>query len=412
MQQLAQWLVRHLNDPELIIWLAQQGGQLHDNLSRLAEEKLDYLARLEDEGKTIELDEIRAHAPNAIPEPSKRALWRLLLTGRVRSLWNVPDLNRWLKRLQRDGLTATLRLELRELLSPRVKLRRRLFPWRGEDKDAEEQSYVDSELVLASGHARSSLRSLVHKNEHWQAALPTFLHDFQQLLQDALDLLRELGKADDSDDRSHWNLPSISPHWQNRGFSDWATLIELLRDAWLAVRGHDPPRATRIARDWFDLPYPTFKRLALFAAHHDDCIAPEQWVEWVTADDAWWLWSPVTKREMMRLLVLQGRHLTPQTQNRLEAAILNGPPRKMYRDDLTVGRWEEIVERSVWLCLSKLRLSGASLGAVAEKRLAHLSTAHPEWQLAADERDEFSSWMIGTGDPGYEKSLHNNIDVG
>jgi hypothetical protein len=27
---LARWLVRHLNDPALIIWLAQRGGQLHD----------------------------------------------------------------------------------------------------------------------------------------------------------------------------------------------------------------------------------------------------------------------------------------------------------------------------------------------------------------------------------------------
>jgi hypothetical protein len=45
-------------------------------------------------------------------------------------------------------------------------------------------------------------------------------------------------------------------------------LIELLRDAWLATRGRDPEGARRIALGWFEMSYPTFKRLALFAAAH------------------------------------------------------------------------------------------------------------------------------------------------
>src|SRR5690606_710102 len=129
---------------------------------------------------------------------------------------------------------------------------------------------VDWELMLATDHAHSALRDLA--DEHWRSALPLLQEDFQQLLRDALDLLRELGEADDRNDRSHWDLPSITPHWQNRGFCDWVSLIELLRDSWLAVRVNNSARATRIAQSWFDLPYPTFKRLALFAASQDDCI--------------------------------------------------------------------------------------------------------------------------------------------
>ena len=33
MTQLARWLTRHLDDPELIIWLAKQGGQLHEKFT-------------------------------------------------------------------------------------------------------------------------------------------------------------------------------------------------------------------------------------------------------------------------------------------------------------------------------------------------------------------------------------------
>ena len=287
MSHLARWLVRHLNDPALIIWLAQRGAQLHDRWPWLIEHELDRFARLAQDGKATELEDIRTHAPNAIPGPMMQVLWRVLLTGRVKSLWREPDLYRWKDRLKRDGLTATMRLELRELLSPKVTLKRP-FRWGAEDKSTDEptriKQLVDWELVLAADHVHSSLRDLA--DERWRAALPALLDDFQQLLRDALDLLRELGEADERSDRSHWDLPSICPHRQNRGFRDWVTLIELLRDAWLATLESDPKRARRIALAWFDLPYSTFKRLALFAASRDGCVDPEQWGEWLVVDDA------------------------------------------------------------------------------------------------------------------------------
>jgi hypothetical protein len=406
MFHLARWLVRHLNDPELIIWLAQRGGQLHDHWPWLIEHELDRFARLEREGKTAELEEIRANAPNAIPQPLMRTLWRLLLTGRVKSPWREMDLYRWKDRLKRDGLTATLRLELRDLLAPKVALKKP-FHWGESDEDAGAperlKRLVDWELVLATDHAYSSIRELADA-DHWRDALPLLLDDCQQLLRDALDLLRELGEVDDRSDRSYWDLPSISPHWQNRGFRDWVALIELLRDTWLAVREADPIRATHIAQGWYVLPYPTFKRLALFAASHDGCISADQWVDWLIADDAWWLWSVDMQRETMRLLVLQGAYLTSDARSKLEAAILAGPPRVMNRDDIEPERWTSLVDHSVWVHLAKLRDSGSSLGPAAELRLSELSAANPEWKPASNERDEFSHWMSGTGDPDYEES--------
>lgn len=411
MFHLARWLVRHMDDPRLVIWIAEHGGQLHDRWPLLIEHELDRFASLEREGKTSELDEIRLHAPMAIPGPLMRTLWRLLLSGRVKSPWHNLDLYRWKGRLKRDGLTATLRLELRELLAPKVVLKTP-FRWGEDDSISADEptrikQLVDWELALAADHVHSALRDLA--DEHWTSALPLMLDDFQQLLRDALDLLRELGEADDHNDRSHWDLPSITPHWQNRGFRDWVTLTELLRDAWLAIRVNDSPRATRIAQNWFELPYPTFKRLALFAASHDDCIQPEQWAAWLLTDDAWWLWSIHTRREVFRLLVLQGQHLAGVAQQCLEEAILVGPPREMYRDDLEAERWQDLVAGSVWLHLAKLNTSGLVLGASAATRLAELSTTHPQWQLATNERDEFSHWISGTGDPDYEDS--RDVDI-
>jgi hypothetical protein len=91
-------------------------------------------------------------------------------------------------------------------------------------------------------------------------------------------------------------------------------------------RAHEEPsRATRIARGWFDIPYPLFKRLALFAAGRDDDITDSEWVAWLVADDGW-LWDEQSKREAMRLLVKRGTSLEPGARERLETAILRGPP--------------------------------------------------------------------------------------
>lgn len=404
MSQLARWLVRHLNDPRLVLWITERGGQLHEQWVRQIEHSLDDLARMERDGKTSELEIIRVHAPNAIPGPLMRTLWRLLLSGRVKSPWRESDLYRWESRLKREGLTATLRLELRELLSPKVRLSKP-FRWGEElastDEPTRLRQLVDWEVVLAADHVHAALGDMA--DAQWQTVLPDLLDDIQLLLRDALDLMRELGEADERSDRSSWDLPSISPHRQNQGFRDWVSLIELLRDAWLAVHSADGVRAARIAAAWFDLPYPTFKRLALFAASQDGCIAPEHWVEWLLADGAWWLWTVDTRREMLRLLVQQGRRLTPESQERLESAILAGPPREMYSDELEPDRWQDLVARTVWLHLAKLNASGLSLGATSAARLSELSRLHPQWQLATNERDEFSHWTSGTGDPDYEE---------
>src|SRR6218665_1841144 len=420
MLQIAHWLLRHLDDPQLIHWLSERGGQLHDRWHRLLEGRLDHLASLERDGKTRELSEIRTHAPNAIPRPMMRTLWRLLLAGRIKSPSPNLDLYGWKRRLKRDGLRATLRLELRELLAPMIALEKPFPP--GYSLPAPESSerlsqLVDWELVLVADHAHDALQDLAD-DEHWQQALPALLDDFQQLLCDALGLLREIGEATDRSDRSHWRLPSISPHLQNQESPDWATLIELLRDAWLNVRPVDPARATRGAQAWFELPYPAFKRLAFFAASQDGCIAPEQWVDWPLADRAWWLWHEGTQREVLRLFVLQGRHIS-SVQDRFEAAILLGPPREVYEDELKPERWQnqaeceqwlhQEVERSVWLRLAKLQQSGLGWGDAGRERLAELSAAHPQWQWDANERDEFPHWISATGDPDYEERRH--IDV-
>jgi hypothetical protein len=405
MRHVARWLIRHLNNPALVLWLVKRGGHLHEDFSRLVEDQLDFLAKLERDKNLTELERISVNAPDAVPHLVMRTLWRLLLTGRVKSNLRDFDLYRWKDRFNRDGLTTTLRLELRELLSPRISIREH-FNFHEEKASVEEdplrlKDLVNWELVLSANYVREVLIEW-GQTESGQKVLPQLLGDIQQLLLDALDLMREIGEADDHNDRSHWDLSSISPHWQNRGYRDWVSLIELLRDAWLATLKTNPDRARQIAQAWLTQPYPTFKRLALFASATDDMGPVGSWTDWLLTDDGWWLWSVETQREAIRLLVTRGHTLEMPARTRIEDAILIGPPRSMFRDDIEPERWQQLVDHNVWLRLAKLRASGTDLGDAAGQHLTFLILKYPEWQLAQNESDEFSHWMSGTGDPDFE----------
>jgi len=398
MWQLTRWLNRHLNNPALLLWLVKQGGRLHANFADQIAHRLDRLAELEQSEEHEELDRIRKDSPEAIPDKRMRTLWGLVLAYRVERLGPDLDLYRWRSRFERDGLTTTLRLELRDMLSPRVSLRAP-FGWPlDEDEDYEEpgriRQLVDWDVVLSTSHVHGALREL-KGNEDWVAALPTLLTDFTGLLRDALDLMRELGGADDKSDLSYLNQPSISEHPQNSSLRDWTALIELNRDSWRATAVASREQAQLAAEAWSKIPYPIFRRLAFFASAQPDVVSGSQGLEWLLDDDDWWLWSVETQRETMRLLVALGPQLGKDELTKLEHAILAGPPRDMYRADIEVERWSRIQESSVWLRLAKISQAGAKLSAAAQGRLDELSTKYPDWQLAENERDEFPTW---TGD--------------
>lgn len=399
MKQLASWLVRHLDDSALLLWLVNRGGRVHDELVRRIAHRLDELARLEREGKTAELARIREGAPNAIPSALMRALWRMLLTDRVRSWQPFFDLYRWRDHFQHDGLSTSLRLKLREMLTPRVSLR---DPFRmptegGEGREPTRiKDLVEWEIVLSTDHVHYGLADL-RKDERWTKALPSLLSDFSALLRDALDLMRELGGAEDRSDLSYMRQPSISEHPQNRDFRDWTALIELTRDAWLATAEQSPAQAALEAARWWHAPYPLFRRLAFFAAAQGDVIPLRRALDWLLADDHWWLWSVETEREAMRLLVAVAPQVDATMLRELEEAVLAGPPREMFQDDIEPNRWARIADQEVWLRLARMAEAGADLGALSQERLEALSRQYPDWRLAADQRDEFPMWM-GDGD--------------
>ena len=394
MRHLAQWLIRHLDDPALLLWIVRQHGPLHDALRQGVAYQLNHLLGLEEAGDPEELDRIRENAPNAIPSPPMRTLWGLVVSRRMEVATDDANPYGWRDRFRRHGLTATLRLELREKLTPRVRLRKP-FP-RVLDLDRAEEpkrisNLVNVDIVLSTSDVHRTLGA-VRDDERWKETLPDLLADFSMLLRDTLDLMRDVEIAGEKDDLGHIWQPSISEHPQNRNLRDWTALIDLTRDAWMAMANRSPKRAQAALDEWRQSSYPVFRRLVLFAATHTVTVRPEAGVTYLLEDERWWLWLPTTKREAVRLLVRLTPELDRNAMETLEEAILEGPPRAMYREDLEPQRWTQICKSSIRLRLAKMAQAGAELSAAGNELLGELRAEFPEWTLAEDERDEFPHW--------------------
>ena len=400
MYQLARWLTRHLDDPKLIIWLARQGGQLNSQFTRQIHYRIKELYELSNKGKQNELDKIKKHAPKAIPGPLMRNLWQLFLAGRINSYMDSLNLLNWFDRCKQAGLTPILRMELNELLTPRITIREpfdfQIFV-EATHKPKQIRDLVNWELALSSEHVHDTIRDF--KNEpSWQTALPELLQDFTVLLRDAIDLKKALSGADNWSDRSYIDQPSISEHSQNNTYSDWTALINLTRDAWLAMVQISPKQARLVAETWWQHPYPLFKRLSLFAAATSNVINSRVALSWLLSDRHWWLWSVETRREMFRLLVSLSPTLNVQGIARLEKAILQGPPHKMYKGDTDSNRLKKFFDNEIWIRLAKLESTDLELSLIAKSKLHELSQENPNWKLASDERDEFTFWTSSEDD--------------
>ena len=355
MSHLASWLTRHLNDPQLVLWVANQGGQLHHEFRELIESSIRDPDRWEEEGHQAN---IRNDAPNAVPNPLMRILWQLVLSGRLKpTIHTDSDLWNWSDRLKQDGLTYSLRMELREILAPRVVIKKPFSYLVQQNEPSGPQSMedlVDWDIVLSADDVHSALREL-RGRPYWESILPDLLPDFSLLLRDALGLMSELSGTEDGSALFSWlHQPSISDHSQNRDSHDWTALIILVRDAWIETAKRDSSQARLAAESWRKTPYSLFRRLAFFAAVKDDVIPTDQALTWLLEDDNRWLWSVETRREAIRLLVALAPRLDVTAMTRLNSAILHGPPREMYNDDMEDDQWGRTVDREIWLRLAKL----------------------------------------------------------
>lgn len=380
-RNLGAWLSRHLDKVPVLQWVINKGGCMHPDMRDLVREEL---------------------RKNTLPA-ALATTWQFLSSEAYAcACGGFSDWYDLLRIISNNPWNPVLKQQTLHFLRPRVRFGQ---PWRmrfdseesyKEASEAERlrvRDLVEINIKLRAGDHVNTLVDDIKKLPNSEQILVDLVDGATTCLIEAWDLLAALEHADDKSDLSYIHQPSISEHEQNQGYEDWTKLLELVREAWRVASVESPGIAHATIERWREIRYPVFRRLALFGMAESDFYQPEVSLNYLLADDGWWLWSVETQRETFRLLSSISTRLDVESSNLLSNAILIGPPRKMFREELDDGKFTRIANHSAWLLLAKMREFGWTFTPEAQEQLATLSEQYPEWHLQLGDRDEFPTWM-------------------
>ena len=122
------------------------------------------------------------------------------------------------------------------------------------------------------------------------------------------------------------------------------------------------------------------------------------------------LWDAHIKRETFRFLRKRGKDIPKKGLSRLIKAILEGPPRERYSEDLTDDEWIERHDHAIRQRLHKLVESGTPLPKRAQEAYDRIQRTLP-WQPRGDRSEEFpffmSSGFVDRDEPGTLEDFGN-----
>jgi hypothetical protein len=387
---LADWLVRHLDKPELIGWLIKGGAYLHWQLRFRIRRHL--------------------HTPSEAGLPAAlRQFWMIVSSEEYAinmqsSSWRFVEL----KSLQNGDWNEPIRQELVFALTPVLRLRE---PWPlGDSASVRFSTYANPEVVLRADENWLRLKEVLRRHSQRDSILVDIADDLTDLLKRAMNLYKVVDQASALYDFSYIERPSIEGHSQNIQVRSWVELIPLLRDAFLELLKQDANRARRLVGRWMTIGFPLFRRFVFYAMAKSDLFEPTECLEALLESDARWLWASYTQRELFQLLIALWPKLDDTGTTRLIEALLAGPPRSLFRDDMDDETYARILDRSVFVRLNDLEKTGRPLLSDAAVRLAVLRLRFKSDE-EVPEREHFPSWSSpGFGDP-FESFIRPEHDL-
>ncbi|WP_371377739.1 anti-phage defense-associated sirtuin Dsr1 [Thalassotalea aquiviva] len=398
MRGLGNWLVCHLNNPDLVLFVLKRGGILNSYLQSLIEQKISEQRKQKQNVNSAFFEKLKLISEDAVLSEEMLTVWDLVLAGYCINSGHRHNLYSWADEYQKTGITPTLKSRLRKALSP-VVIFRKPIGLAFYDEKAGIRKYLSWDIDLSSSFAHSAIKH-ISRVDTWKSDVSRIFSDVNALLIEVMELKAVLGGVDEHTDYTYVEQPSISEHPQNKDYNNWTVLIDLVRDSWISLLDSNASKAKNIVRIWWETPFPIFKRLAFFATSKLDAISPEEINNWLEQEDSKWLWSVSSQRELLQLLPHLAGHFDVKNAERLLNNICSGPNRIWYREDLTDEAFGHLVNREKWLRLEKLKLGGLIFSKKAEQVYQNIKQENPNWELADDQREEFPFWM---GEGSYYK---------
>lgn len=246
---LGRWIASCLDSRAALDWALGEGGVLHLDLRWQVQRSLE-------------------NAGESIPHGSRK-IWQVLADDNYAHALSAKGIHSFPTHpcLGPDNSFAirTFLERLRPIPVFKVK-----HSYSGEQRDPKPESpreWCETEIELVGIEGDYDIDEFRRHAADWEGALVVMADDITTRLKEALDWLQEFDLASPDEDPTHIEYRSISPHEQNAHAHTWTQLIALARDSYDAlVASGDETAAARLARRWQSLPFPVFRRLALYAA--------------------------------------------------------------------------------------------------------------------------------------------------
>ena len=380
--QLGRWASKYLDSQVVLNWALSQGGVLHKNFRQRIRLLLDEKTQL---------------------TSGFRKIWRVLANDSYAHMLSEKNESDNFFGFIQQPLTPNSCFAIQSFLNrlrplPVLKVKHD-YIMDGVTRDPDNPAHwCEMSLELVGIECDDEITRLREEAEDWEGTLAVIADDLTTYLREAMDWLSEFGVANQEEDITHFEYSSISPHEQNKHAKTWTQLIALTRESYKAlVTKKDCSTAKRLVQRWFSLPYPVFRRLVLYAITDFSVSDINYGLEILLDDPRPSLWDNQMRRETLRFLRKRGQHFDHGQLDTLTRAILKGPPRQWYREDLSNEKWRALRDDRIILRLHKLKESEAVLPNNALETYDRIQ-AELNWNLPGDHSEEFAFFTSSGSD--------------
>ncbi len=307
---LGRWLARHRQSQDLVDWVIERGGIIHevwreslaDDLDQEREPWRSFWSLLVDGAATPPCDHNRRDD--------------FLVTTSIRKGEWPYGADAAILRAGGSWLHPKMRFPVREIEVPPKSL----------------SDIVEFRLKLANDYLLSKVLERCSANEIRRGLAP-LADALTSKLTDALELATR-GNVVDAAEYTTASLPSLFEQADQHTSRTWTFLVYLVIEAARSLHEYEPEAAQLLSARWRYLASVRnlliFKRLAVLALTEFELPSPGTAVHFLMSNDAEILWNLSTWPEVKTFLLTRAPHLAQNDKDRLVAALVSGPQRQHF----------------------------------------------------------------------------------
>lgn len=299
--ELFKWLSNNIHQPELLEWIASQGGVLHPEFERIV---IDKLKPKETDSTSLKTEENN----NIMTHPLINKLWKLALLGLVNNLKSTHIKIKGL--IDAEAIELPHKIYLENEIFPRVLIGSYLSKINiaGNQKlekyisEAISNTPVSWEIHLGLEDVHIT-KIRLEKLNSVKNGCAIGIEAYQNALIKWIDLFNYL--VSDNNPENKKTTPTNDWNYHNNQ-EELNLVIELLFESWNSYKNYEPAIAQSIANKWAHLAHPIFKKLALRAAMQNDSIPSSMWVSWITNKENYFMCNTDLESDLLNLLEKRG----------------------------------------------------------------------------------------------------------